>query len=293
MRTTAGTSILVALLVLAGSAVAQPGATQRGLPELPGNIVRVSANEFSFRAPDSIPAGVTTFVLRQEGRALQGAHLSPAQRDSFVRHGADPTAALHMLWVVRLDSGKTAAEFFDAASNNRPAPWARSLGGPGFVYPPRTTNATLALQPGNYVLVCYVGSAREDRRRNHLLHGMFRPLTVLPSRKSTRLPRPDLVVTLRGGDSVEFSRAVSRPGTWRILVRNESGAGTEFRVARVFPGHTAAEAVAWRREDGKPFVGEGWGGTSGIRRGASLLTTVDLPPGTYLINGKPVVIRGG
>jgi len=36
-------------------------------PTLPGTIVDIKATEFAFLAPDSIPAGLTTFRLLQTG----------------------------------------------------------------------------------------------------------------------------------------------------------------------------------------------------------------------------------
>ena len=282
-----------ALIVVGLGAAGSPAWAQAGVPDtmLPGRIVDVTANEYAFRAPDSIPAGLVTFRLRQEGRVAGGADLSPMDRQALVTHGGDDTDGFHMLWVVRLDSGRTAADLFAAERADSATPWARLLGGPAFAYPPRTTNATMVLAPGDYVLVCYVGSAREDRRRYHLLKGMFRPLTVVPSGGDTgALPAADVVATIDSANKLRWSGPVTIAGTWRILVRNQSARRVEFGVVRVLDGHTAEEARAWRRRDGKPPVAEPWGGVVGLARGDSMLTSVEFIPGTYVAHGATIVV---
>src|ERR1051326_7963375 len=73
-----------------------------GLPPhpatLPGNVVDIVAGDFYFRAPDTIPAGLTTLRLR----VLQGGHIAV---------------------LLRLDSGYTASDLLRARreGHNRPA----------------------------------------------------------------------------------------------------------------------------------------------------------------------------
>jgi hypothetical protein len=250
---------------------------------LPGHVVEVAASEYAFRAPDTIPAGVITFRLRQEGRAAGGAQLSLMERQELVSHGGDDTDGFHMLWVVQLDSGRTAAELYAAERDDVATPWARLIGGPAFAFPPHTTNATMSLAPGNYVLACFVGAAREDRRRYHLLKGMFRPLTVVASSGApASVPLPHVVATVDSSGAVHWSVPAVTAGTRRLLVRNQSPRRLEFTIARVQDGHTAEEALAWRRQDGTPPIMVPWGGVVGVARGDSMLTTVELIPGTYV-----------
>ena len=276
------------------SAVVTPSDAARPVvssSKLPGRVVDVAASEHAFRAPDTILAGLTTFRLSQEGRVRDGTHLSPAARQALGSHAGDETYGLHMLWLVRLDSGRTAAELFAAAQADSAISGTHMIGGPGFVFPPRTTNATMVLEPGNYVLVCYVGSAREDRRRYHLLKGMLRPLTVVPSPGSTSVvPEPDVVVTMDSANVTTLSGPVTKAGSWRVLFRNQSPRSVEVGIRRVHDGHTVAEAQAWRRRDGTPPVSEPWGGVVGLRSGSSMLSTVDFIPGTYIVNRVAFVV---
>jgi hypothetical protein len=191
-----------------------------------------------------------------------------------------------MLWLVQLDSGKTAADLYRAAqAGERTTGWTRHLGGPGFALPPGTSNATLVLEPGHYVLICYVGSAREDRKRFHFLNGMFRPLTVLPNPAPVAaMPAPDVVIRVTATGALQYSAPIVA-GRRVLRIENAGPRSYEFSVRRVAPGRTIAEALAWRGEVSPrtppPF--EPLGGLSDVPPGGSLVTTMDFEPGAYFV----------
>src|SRR5689334_5777519 len=99
------------------------------------NVVTVTARDFAFELPASIPAGVTTF--------------------HFVNKGA----LAHHMTIVRLDEGRTAAEALKAvmAIGRAPRPeWMHPVGGPQAITPGVEGNATVVLEPGNYLAFCEV-----------------------------------------------------------------------------------------------------------------------------------------
>ena len=277
---------LVPLLLGVGTLNAQAGGSPRGASgTLPGLVVEVAAGEFFFQAPDSIPAGLTTFRLRQIGLVHRRVAAGGAARDSLASDPADQTRGLHMLWLVRLDSGKTMADFHRAHEAGERTPWTQNLGGPGFALPPGTSNATLILEPGNYVLTCFVGSAREDRKRFHLLNGMFRALTVLPNNAPVAaMPAPDVVIRVSETGALQYSAPI-RAGRRVLRIENAGARHFEFSVRRVAPGRTTAEALAWRPADSPrtppPF--EPLGGLSDVPPGGSLITTMTFEPGDYFV----------
>jgi hypothetical protein len=279
---------LVPLVLGAGTLHAQQASASRAAPDsaaLPGRIVEVEAGEFFFKAPDSISAGLTTFRMRQIGLVHHRVLAGGAARDSLASDRGDQTRGFHMLWLVRLDSGKTATDFYRAVQAREPTPWARSMGGPAFAMPPRTSNATLVLEPGSYVLTCFVGSAREDRTRHHLLNGMFRALTVLPTREPVaNAPVADVVVRISESGSVDYSTPILA-GRRVLRVENARARPYEFTIRRVLPGRSTEEALAWRQQDAPttsfPFVQ--WGGLSDVPAGGSMITTIDFEPGVYFV----------
>ena len=277
----------VAAVSLCASIAAAKSHAQATTAGLPGRVVRVEAGEFFLRAVDTIPAGLTTFELRQVGMVERRVRAGGASLDSLTFDRGDQTRGFHMLWIVRLDDGRTATDFARALQAGAATPWARSLGGPGFALPPGTTNATLALEPGAYVLVCHVGSAREDLTRHHARNGMFRALTVVPSRApGASLPAADVVVRVAEDGTLHFSGPVVA-GRRVVRVENASARDYEFLVRRVLPGHTAAEALAWRRSGRlarAPFLPVG--GLSDVPpRGGTLTTTITLVAGDHFVGG--------
>ncbi|MBA3579599.1 MAG: hypothetical protein H0W42_06370 [Gemmatimonadaceae bacterium] len=249
---------------------------------LPGRVVDVSAGEFFLRAPDTIPAGLTTFRLHQVGEILtnpakvRAENLAPATPDH------DPTRAFHMLWVVRLDARRTVDEWYRAHVRGEPTPWAIDLGGPASTDPPRTSNATMVLEPGTYVLVCHVGSARADRNRSHLLKGMFRQLTVVRSTSPlVALPQPDVVARISSDGRIQLSGPV-RKGRQVIRVINETSRSYEFIMNRVKEGRTAGELVTWKRTDGTTNPSTRLGGLSDVPPGATRTITEAFVPGMHV-----------
>jgi hypothetical protein len=75
-------------------------------------------------------------------------------------------------------------------------------------------------------------------------------------------------------------------------VLNSASENRQFRIHRVLPGRTVEEALNYQRGNtasGRTITGTGAvpfdtrGRLSMIPRGQYLITTVELPPGTYLI----------
>lgn len=269
---------LCALLVSGAEAQQSRGRAQ----SLPGRVVDVAAGEFFLRAPDTIRAGLVTFRLSQIGDRLTNPakaeveNLAPATRDN------DPTRAFHMLWVTRLEPGRTVSEWYDAHVKGEPTPWALDLGGPSAAEPPGTSNATMVLEPGNYVLVCHVGSAREDKNRSHLLKGMFRALTVVAGSSSAPvMPRAHVIARLTDAGQITLEGNVRR-GPQQIRVINETAKSHEFMVLQVKQGRTAQEAVTWKRTDGtaRPFLQ--LGGLSDIPPGATRTVTIHFGTGSHI-----------
>ncbi len=247
---------------------------------LPGRVVDVKAGEFFFLAPDTIPAGLTTFRLLQTGMMATRLKEGVTGR-ALVADQGDNTRGFHMLWVVRLDSGKTVADLHRAAqAGERETPWAPQLGGAASILPPLTTNVTIDLPPGNYALVCYVGSARADRSRYHLLHGMARPLTVVSAAGArARPPRVDVVAKITGDGIVTFSRPI-REGRTVVRVENLTDRNWEFKFQRIPDGMTGVEYLA---QTGEAEPGVSIGGLSSVPPGQSLITTLEFTRGEFAV----------
>jgi hypothetical protein len=266
-----------------GVAVWLPTITQAQNVAIPGRLIDIKVGEYFILAPDTSPAGLVTLRLSQTGDAVK-----PWPADT-AKLREDLTYHFHMVWLVRLDSAKTFSDLYKAESERRPTPWATIIGGPGFADAPGSSNVSVVLTPGNYALVCYVGSAREDRGRYHLLKGMIRPLTVTPSSSSVSLPEPALTITLRG-DSIIMADTL-RAGTRQYLIRNEGERPADFHVSVVKAGYTVEQARSWRPRMMTEPPRKAVGGVVYVTPTRPLITTLLLEPGDHLFNGKHIVVR--
>ena len=261
------------------------GAAADDAADLPGHVLDIVADEYAFHAPDSVPAGVVTLRLTQHGDATL-----PWPGDT-ARRRQDPTYDLHMVWLVRLDSARTVSDLVQSEIDRQPTPpWATLVGGVGFAHPPGAANSTLHLEPGSYAIVCFVGSAREDRTRYHLLKGMVRPLTVTrASSAAEAMPATDVVVDL-AGDSIGVSDTLAA-GTHRLLVRNARARPADFAIRRLNPGVSIDSANAWRPLflTEPPFTV--LGGVVAVPVNGSLITTIAFEPGEYAFGRRLVVVE--
>lgn len=129
------------------------------------NVVTITAQDYAFGMPDTIPAGLTALRLVNQGKELHHASL------------------------VRLGDGKSLGDFQaglqTAMKAHTPLPsWISFAGGPNAVTPGDTTVATQLLHPGTYVFVCWIPSPDGVP---HVMKGMMRAFVVAgPTRRSRR-----------------------------------------------------------------------------------------------------------
>lgn len=241
------------------------------------NVVNIIATDYKFDAPDSIPAGLTTFRMTDSGKEL------------------------HHATLIRLDSGKTAADFEAGMKTMKPGTpppgWVIPAGGPNAVAPGNTSELTMAVEPGNYVLVCFIPDAKGVP---HVAHGMFRGLTVTSNASANMTePTADIEVTLKDYQ-FDFSRPLTA-GKHTLKITTAPGQPHEFTFFQLMPGKTVADLTKYV-ETGMagPPPAVPIGGVAAVAAGRSSFYTVDLKPGDYAIvcfledakDGKPHFVHG-
>ncbi|HZF66535.1 MAG TPA: hypothetical protein VEZ47_00655 [Gemmatirosa sp.] len=253
-------------------------------------VVRIIATDFAFELPDTLRAGRTEVQLVSRGKEL------------------------HHAAIVRLDEGHTMNDLFAAFKAGGPPPtWAHEMGGPNAGAPGAPTVAVVDLVPGSYVLLCMIPSPDGTP---HVMKGMSRAFTVVPAspaptvtpvaRRTGGAPaaaamitrEPDVTMTLE-----DYAFRVSRPltkGRRVVRVRNDASQPHEVFIARLAPGTTATQALAWIEKMQGPPPLKPMGGTVGLSTGMSNDILLDLTPGEYALfcfvpdakDGKPHVAHG-
>jgi uncharacterized cupredoxin-like copper-binding protein len=187
---------------------------------------------------------------------------------------------------------------------NKPAPWAVGVGGPNAAGPGQTIDATLTLDAGNYILVCWVPSPGAPVP--HMAKGMIQPLTVTAAGGVTQagasyLPEsaPDVHLELS-----EYGFKLSKPltaGKHTIHVMNTGAQEHEAVIMKLASGKTMKDVDAWFESGMKgPSPVESMPGMAGLGKGRTGSFTTNLTPGKYGVicyipdanDGKPHSMHG-
>ena len=241
-------------------------------PTAKARVVRVSAEDFKFDAPDAIPAGLTDFRFLNKGPAL------------------------HHMQILKLESGKTVDDLRAALRKPGPPPaWVKEVGGPNAPAPGLESNATVMLEPGNYALICFVDLDGPP----HFMKGMLQGLRVVPATGLVAPdPTPDVTVTLLDY-SYKFSSPIQK-GLRTIRVANEGVQHHEIELVKLAPGASVSDFMKWIAKMEGPPPGKPLGGISGIGTGMSEYFSADFTAGNYALicflpdtkDGKPHFAHG-
>ena len=237
------------------------------------NMVTFTAREYAFEGPDSIPAGLTMFHLNATGQEL------------------------HHLQILKLEQGKTIADFQAALKAGGPPPtWAVPYGGVNPPVPGGTTMSTQTMEPGNYVVVCFIES---PDKVPHIAKGMTKPLTVTPVANANMTePTADVTMTLN-----DYTFTLSKPlAAGRQMIKVENGAHHPHEVVRVqlYSCKTIEDVGKSAESRTAPPPGKPIGGIPAFVPGKNTYFEVNLAPGDYGLicfvpdakDGKPHVAHG-
>ncbi len=265
-------------LALAAASAATLGCNRKPAPPPApptANVVTITAKDFSFDAPDTIPAGLTTVKMHNAGKEV------------------------HQVVFIRIDSGKTMAETQAALTNpNMAVPgWMVFPLGANGVVPTDSSNATATLTAGHYVLVCFLPSADGTP---HVAKGMVRPIEVTAS-TAAAAPEPaaDVVMTAK-----DFTWDLSVPvtaGSHTIRFENAGPQLHEVQIMQLAPGKTAKDISKWMAAGmkGEPPA-RPVGGFAGAMPGGHGFFTATFAAGKYVFlcfvpdskDFKPHVVHG-
>ncbi len=218
--------------------------------------VIITATDYKLDLPSTIPAGAVTLRLLNHGKEL------------------------HQAQVIRLEDGKTLADFERAMKSNGPVPpWVKFVGGPNGTAPGQEATSTTPLVPGHYAALCLIPGPDGVP---HLMKGMIQPFEVTGG-AGAAAPSQTAGDTVRMADySFEQSRPLT-PGRHTILVQNAGPQPHELVLLRLAPGKSAKDFATWATSGGMhgPPPAMPLGGVGVIEKGGAGVFTADLATGDY------------
>ena len=219
-------------------------------------VVTYTARDFSFEGPAEITAGHTEFRLVNAGQAL------------------------HHLQIVKLEEGKTMQDFVAAMQAGGPPPeWMVEVGGPNAPDPGGQANATVLMEAGNYLVLCFVDVPDHVP---HVAKGMIKELKVTGAAPAgDAMPAADVVMALN-----DYSFTLSKPlAAGRQVIRVENGARQphEVEIIKLAPGKTLDDLMGWMQNMQGPPPASAIGGVAALVPGVVNNFSVDLTPGEYVL----------
>jgi uncharacterized lipoprotein YbaY len=236
--------------------------------------VTVTAVDYRFEAPSSIPAGAVTVDL--------------------VNHGKE----MHQAQIVKLEDGKTVADLAKALATQGPPPsWVKFVGGANGVAPGGEAHATSVLTPGNYAYLCFIPS---PDGKMHAAKGMVLPFQVTAASSSASSQPPSADVTMKLTD---YDFTLSQPlkaGHHTIAVENAGPQPHEIVLLKLAAGKKAEDFGKWAETMNGPPPAEPLGGVTLLDAGARGSFSADLASGAYGLicfvpdakDGKPHFVHG-
>lgn len=288
------TRILAIPLVLLATLLATSCSTSP-TAEDPGSahIMEVRARGLSFQAPSDMPAGWTTIKLINQSGMTHFAVIEKLPEGGDIEAHQKEVAPLFQQGMDQLSAGDT-----DAAMQTfgKLPEWFGKvvmLGGPGLTAPGRTSTSIVHLDPGRYLLECYVKTDGRFHSYNPdpETYGMVHAFTVHQASASTQPPEADLAIDISSTDGFDVPAHVT-PGHHVVSVHFEDQkpyanfVGHDVQLIRL-DDTTDLDAVAgwmdWTRPHGleTPAPAQFLGGMQEMPAGSTGYFDVDLAPGRY------------
>lgn len=262
--------------------------------------VTVTAKDFEFEAPASIPSGWNDFRFVNEGEQEHFFLLYrlPEGR-TFSDYRSDVTETFVEVWG-RYDSGDLTREETLAALGEELPPWffeTEAAGGAALTEPGRTAHVTLDLEPGTYVMECYV---KTPQGTWHNERGMLKELTVTGDSTGAEAPEADAELTLSNYEIAVSDTLTAGRQTIAVHVTDtpEGLMPHDVNLFRIESDTTTVEEiVAWMdwmdlEQFRSPAPAVSLGGVESMAAGATGYMTVDLEPGRYVLMSEEYASRG-
>ncbi len=280
-------SVFVAFLVALGGFISPCQAQYTADDD--ANIVNVEAEDYAFQAPDEIPSGWTTIRYQNKGDESHFLFLTRLpEGKTYNEYAGNVIQPFNEIWYAMRDEGLTTEQVVERLGAEMPE-WFWGVefkGGTGMISPGRSSDVTVDLEAGTYVLECYM---KTEEGELHSMEGMLRELIVNDTPSETTQPQADININLSNFEMVIDGNLTPGSHTVSVHVEEnpEEGFGHNVHVARLGPDTNAEEVAGWmnwfdvnglRTPSPTTFVG----GMHLLPVGETGYFNLDLEPGRYL-----------
>jgi hypothetical protein len=260
--------------------------------DVPG-VVDVIARGLTLDAPDEIASGWTTFRFTNQSPMVHFVLVERVPDGQGVESQQAEVAPVFQDGLDLLGAGNVEAAL--ARFGDLPA-WFGEIaftGGPGLTSPGRTSEATVFLEPGTYLLECYVKTdgVFHSYNADPAINGMVHEFTVTDETSGASEPSSTIEIEISSAGGIDAKGDLS-PGEHTVAVRfldqtvHENFVGHDVHLVRLTPGIDidALESwMDWTQPGGleTPAPTQFLGGLNEMPEGATGYFRVALEAGDY------------
>lgn len=261
-------------------------------------VVEIVTNNMDFQVADSISSGWHTFKYDNRSGETHFFLLDKYPEGRTIEDTEKEVGPIFQLGMDLINEGK-AKEGFEAF--NKLPEWffkVAFVGGSGLVSPQNSSLTTLKLDPGYYIIECYV---KMQNGKFHSNMGMAKALVVTNEISQVTPPEPTLDVLISSTDGIIFKDTISSGSQvfsvyFKDQITHENFVGHDVNLVRIDENADISILEAWMNwADPKGLISpapEGFtflGGVNDMVAGSTGYFEVNLAPGHYaLISEVPM-----
>lgn len=256
-----------------------------------GNLVTVTSTAMDFQVDEEIPSGWSTFRYYNNSPVTHFFSLSKLPvvdgEQKTAQDEADEAGVIYGEALKLINEGNR-SEAFEVLQNL--PEWASQkiqFGGVGMLSPGGVGQTDIYLEPGVYLMECYVKTGGEF----HALMGMYANITVTENESEASPPESTLQMKISTENGFEIDDDI-KPGRHVLEVYfedqvNENGSGHDVHLVKLTENsqlENLGDWMVWTTPEGMNTpapAGEFLGGVQNLRTGETGYMTVDLAPGEY------------
>jgi hypothetical protein len=254
------------------------------------NVIDIVTRSMEFQSVDTIPSGWNTFRYRNLSNETHFFLLDKYPKGKTIDNTINEVAHVFEEGMDLINEGKSEEGF--AAFNKLPV-WFFEVvysGGSGLIAPKHTAVTTVKLDPGYYVMECYV---KMPNGKFHTLMGMAKPIIVTKAGSGNIPPEATVNITLSGEDGISYDKTISKgKHIFSVYVKDqkphENFIWHDVNLVKLTESASEEALEKWMDwshpkglitpvPDGVTFLG----GVNDMPAGSTGYFTVDVKPGKY------------
>ncbi|APY12492.1 hypothetical protein BWZ22_15260 [Seonamhaeicola sp. S2-3] len=173
----------------------------------PTNVIDIITRGMEFQSVDTIPSGWNTFKYQNLSNETHFFLLDKYPEGKTVANTLTDVAPVFAEGMDLINQGKPEEGF--AAFGKLPA-WFGDIvfsGGSGLIAPKHTAVTTVKLEPGYYIMECYV---KMPNGKFHTLMGMAKPIIVTQEDSGNTPPEPTVNIVVSNSEGIVYDKDITK-----------------------------------------------------------------------------------